>query len=162
MHGVIARSGVTKQSRWYGAQSGRDRFASLAMTASQSRARRLHERDLLRRRDPTEDRVAVREAAEAFDDLDVGPAVAAEATALGVAIAAITGQALGQHPRAALVGEVFAVVERHVEELAPRRRERGIEAAGQRPVRDAARHPVGRIGARARAEDVARELVEQQ
>src|SRR6266851_6854138 len=162
MRGVIARSGATKQSRWAEPLLARNCFAALAMTGSRRRARLLHKRDLLRRRDSAEDRVAVREAAEALDDLDVGPAVASEAAALGVAIIAITGQALGQSPCAALVGEIFAVVERHVEELAPGRRDRGIEAAGQCPVGGGERRRVGRIGARRGAEDVARDLIEQQ
>src|SRR5216684_3985761 len=153
MRGVIARSGATKQSRWAEPLLARNCFAALAMTGSRRRARLLHKLDLLRRRDSAKDRVAVREAAEALDDLDVGPAVASEAAALGVAIIAITGQA---------VGEIFAVVERHVEEFAPGRRDRGIEAAGQCPVGGGERRRVGRIGARRGAEDVARNLIEQQ
>src|SRR5260370_32016971 len=109
-------------------------------------SRLLHERELLRRRDPAEDRVAVREAAEAFDDVDIGVAIPSEAAALGVRVA-LPRQALGERLGAALVGEVFAVVERHVEKLAPGWRDRRIEAAGERPVGDDARRRIGRIGA---------------
>jgi len=54
----------------------------------------------------------MREAPEPFDDLDVGAPV----TAQSPTVIAISRQGIEKCHRAALVGEVFAVVERHIEE----------------------------------------------
>ncbi len=119
--------------------------------------RRRHKGDLLRCRLAPEDRVAVREAAKAFDHVDIAHRIAAGALAPGA-----VGQAFEQFERAALVGEVFAVVQRHVEELAPGRRQGVIKAARQRVLGDGAGRRVSHVGARRVAKDVARDLVEQQ
>ena len=105
-----------------------------------------------------EDFVAVRKAPEAFDDLDiVAPVTTQRTTAIGIA-----RQGVEECQRAALVGDVLAVMKRHIEEQPPGRRDQLVEAALERPVGGGARRRVGRIGARRAAKDVARHLVEQQ
>src|SRR3546814_15633398 len=59
-----------------------------------------------------------------------------------------------------LVGEILAVLERHVEELPLHRRHHDIEAAVDGATRDAAGLCVAGTGERGIADDVARELVE--
>src|SRR5436305_857992 len=66
------------------------------------------EGEFLRRRRAAEDRVAVREAAEALDHIDVGQAIP---PVLAVLRIAPTRQSCGQRSRALLVGEVLAVVQ---------------------------------------------------
>ena len=72
----------------------------------------------------------MRKAAEALDDLEIGaPVTAQRTTAIGMA-----RQGSKQAARAALVGEVFAVVIRHIEEPAPHRTDELVEAPVDRPV----------------------------
>jgi hypothetical protein len=100
----------------------------------------------------------MRKPAEALDDLDIRVPVATQGTAaIGIARLGVE-----QYLRAALVVDVLAVMKRHMEEPTPHRRKQLVEAAGERPVGGATCGRVGRVGARRAAEDVARDLVEQQ
>ena len=117
----------------------------------------LHEEcDFLRRRWPAEDFVAVRKAPELLDDLEVGYAITAQAAgAIG-----ISRQGIEERYRAPLIGEIFAVMERHVEEDPPDGWKQPVEAAFKRPVCRSAGGRVGGISAWRAAEDVARQLIE--
>src|SRR6516164_6447932 len=114
--------------------------------------------DLCLGRLPAKDFVAMRKAAKALDDLDIRSPVAAQSTTtIGVA-----RQSTEQRDRAVLVGEILAVVIWHVEKPPPHLRNQSVEPASERPVGRSARCGVARIGAWRAAEDVARDLVEQQ
>src|SRR5712671_7003491 len=95
--------------------------------------------------------VAVREAAEPADDVGVmlGPF-----DRLRVVGRAVEGDA------ALLVGELFRMLERQVEEHPLGGRDELVEAARDRARRDLARQRIGREGAGISAEHVARKLVE--
>ena len=71
------------------------------------------------------------------------------------------GIARHQIQPAALILQIFAVLERQVEEQPPGRRHVAVEAAGERPVRGGQRKMVAGPDARGAAEDVARHLIEQ-
>ena len=92
----------------------------------------------------------MREAAEAVDDdlVRLGPAQILRA------------QRREQRHRASLHGGVLGVLERQIEELAPRLRHAGIEAARDRALRDGERLGVRGEGGGRAAEHVAGELVE--
>src|SRR5262245_10983138 len=106
---------------------------------------------LLRLGGAAQDRVAVREAPEAADDVGMSPGVSRE---LIVAIAARERHA------AFLIGEIFRVLERQIEELALGMRDPPVEPASDGAIGDGARDPIARVGAPVAAEHVARELVE--
>jgi monovalent cation:proton antiporter-2 (CPA2) family protein len=107
-------------------------------------------------RSPPKDFVAVRKAPEALDDLDVGAPVTTQRTAA----IGISRQGFGKCQRAPLVSEIFAVMEWHIEEQPPGRRDHLVEPAFERPVRRSACRRIGRVGAGRPAKDVARHLVE--
>ncbi len=69
---------------------------------------------------------------------------------------------LGERDRALLVGRIFGVRERQIEEAAQLRRHRPVVLALDRAVGNVHRHGVGPVGAPGAAEHVARELVEEQ
>src|SRR5215472_3125433 len=119
---------------------------------------RREECEFLGGRFPAENFIAVRKAAEPLDDLDIGASVTAQRTAT----VALALRAVEQSHRAALVGEVLAMVKRHVEKPPPRLGNQPVEPAGERPVGGGTRDRVGGVGARLVAKDVARDLVEQQ
>src|ERR1700682_2077808 len=83
-----------------------------------------------RSRFPAKDRVPVRKTAEALDDLDIRVPVATQ----GIGSIGIARQRFEQGPRAALVVDVLAVMERHVEKSPPDRRNQLVEAAGERAI----------------------------
>src|SRR5262249_52496701 len=116
------------------------------------------EGDLGRGRFAAEDRVAVRKSAEALDNLKIRSAVTAQRSgAVGIAWLGFE-----QSPRPALVVEILTVMKRHIEKPSPDRRNPLVEAALERPVGGGAGRRIGRVGARRAAEDVARDLIEQQ
>src|SRR5262249_9032320 len=96
-------------------------------------------------------RVAVRESAEATDDVGMSLGVFRE---LGVAVAA------RERDAAFLIGEIFRVLERQIEELALGVRDGSVELALDGAIGDGAGNSIGLVGARVAAEHVARELVE--
>src|SRR6516225_12494851 len=106
---------------------------------------------LLRLGGAAQDRVAVREAPEAADDVGMSLDVSRE---LIVAIAARERHA------AFLIGEIFRVLERQIEELALGMRDPPVEPASHGAIGDGAPAPIARVGAPVAAEHVARELVE--
>jgi hypothetical protein len=91
----------------------------------------------------------VRKSTEELDHLEIRAAI----TALRTAAFRIARHGAKQSDRAALVGEVLAVVERHIEEAAPHQRHEPVETAFERAVGYTARRRVGREGARRLAED---------
>ena len=111
---------------------------------------------LLRRRVwPAERGVAVREAAEALDDLEMRQAVAD--------IVRILAARAQEFETAILVVQVLAVLERQVEENAlVEIGEFQVEVAIDRPGGDGAGGPVGREGAGGAAKEIARKLVERE
>src|SRR5690349_21001776 len=98
--------------------------------ASERRARAGQEGQLLGGRRPTQDRVAVGEAAEARDDV---------AVAHGEVVGLLVAQGREQLDAAVLLREVLGVHERHVEEGALRRRQLAIGAARDPVEREAQR-----------------------
>src|SRR5262249_29385037 len=106
---------------------------------------------LFRRRDAAEQLVAVREAAEPADNvrMQLGPF-----DRIGIAARAVERDA------PLLVGNLFGMLQRQIEESALRHREALVEAARDRAPRNLSRERIGREGARAAAEHVAGKLVE--
>ncbi len=105
-----------------------------------------------------EDFVAVRKAPEQRDDLDIVAPVTTQRTAsIG-----ISRQGVEKCQRAPLIGDVLAVMKRHIEEQPPSRWDQLVEAAFERAISRGARRGIGRVSARGAAKDVARHLVEQQ
>src|SRR5688572_11175905 len=110
----------------------------------------------LRRAAAAEDRVAVGEAAELLDHVAMQDRVAQD---LGIGRAALAAKL----DRAVLVVEVFAMLERQIEEKALLLvLEMEIEAAVDGPIGDEARLGVGGERTRRAAKHVARELIEAQ
>lgn len=100
----------------------------------------------------------MRKAPEPLDDLYVETPV----TAQSPAAIPISREGVEKCHRAALVGEVFAVMKRHIEEQPPGRWDQLVEPAFKRPVRRRARRRIGYISVRRPAKDVAGHLVQQQ
>src|SRR4029077_15905178 len=113
-------------------------------------AARVEERLLLGRRRAAEDRVAMRESAEAADDV---------AVLFGAFQACVVRRAV-ELDAALLIVRVFRMYERQEEKAAHVLRDVLIVAALERAVGDLTRARIGRIGARVAAEHVARELLE--
>src|SRR5262249_46605213 len=105
----------------------------------------------LRRGGAAEYRVAVREAAEAADDVGVP---------LGMFQEFVVAVAACQVDAALLVGEIFRMLERKIEERAQPAPHLRVEAAGEGASGDRARQRIGLVGAGLSAEHVARELIE--
>src|SRR5215467_6524517 len=106
---------------------------------------------LLRPGGAAQRRVAVREPPEATDDVGMSLGVFREL------IVAVTAR---ERDAAFLIGEVFRVLEREIEELAFGVRDLPVEPALDSAIGDGAGNSIGLVGARVAAEHVARELVE--
>ena len=100
----------------------------------------------------------MRKAPEPFDDLEIGASVTTQRTAA----IGIPWQGIEKCQRAPLVGDVLAVMKRHIEEQPPGGWDQLVEAAFERSVGGGVRRRVGRVSARGAAKDIARHLVEQQ
>src|SRR5712692_3203949 len=96
-------------------------------------------------------RVAVREAAEAADDVGM---------LLGIFGESIIAVAARQHQAVFLVRKILRMHERQIEKLALGMRELPVEASGDRTIRDGTGERVSPVGAGVAAEHIARELVE--
>src|SRR6185312_11195828 len=96
-------------------------------------------------------------APEPRDDVVVTPRVIA-----APGHSRIPCQRLEQGDALLLVGEVLAVLEGEIEELAPYRGQRAVEAMRQRGAGGVAGHRVGREGLGPAAIEIARQLVEKQ
>src|SRR5262249_43872629 len=79
---------------------------------------------------------------------------------LGVFRELIVAVAARERDAAFLIGEVFRVLERQIEELAFGVRDLPVEPALDSAIGDGAGNPIGLVGARGAAEHIARELVE--
>src|SRR5215472_6971174 len=106
---------------------------------------------LLRPGGAAQRRVAVWESAEASDDVGM---------LLGVFRELIVAVAARERDAAFLIGEIFRVLEREIEELALGVRDLPVEPASDGAIGDGAGNPIGLVGAPVAAEHVARELVE--
>src|SRR5215470_10811124 len=96
-------------------------------------------------------RVAVRKPSETTDDVGM---------LLGVFRELIVAVAARELHAAFLIGEIFRVLEREIEELALGVRDLPVEPASDGAIGDGAGNPIGLVSARVAAEHVARELVE--
>ena len=123
------------------------------MTARSEPAACIQPRLFLGRVRAGEGAVAMREAAETTDHV---------AMRFGVFHVVRVAKGGAQGNAAVLVGDVFGMFERQVEEHAQRGVDLGIEADVERAARVLACERVGGEGVRAVAEDVARYLIEQQ
>ena len=117
-----------------------------------AKRRSITRRHFRRARSTSENRVAVREAPEALDDVVMLLCEAEEV------IVAKRGEEL---ERPLLVRKALAVLERHVEEAALLAFQSIVEPAVDRAFRDRQREMIGRELLRMAAEHVAGELVEQ-
>src|SRR5579862_16388 len=102
-------------------------------------------------------RVAMRKAAEAADDFEVMLGVLDVTGHRGN----LRGEPVKEPRRFLLVGEILAVLKRHIDERPLDRGQRQVESARDRVFGRRARLGVGREGARMAAEHVARKLIEQ-
>src|SRR5215472_11026487 len=103
---------------------------------------------LLRPGGAAQHRVAVREPPEVTDDVGMFLGVCHEL------IVAVTARELNA---AFLIGEIFRVLEREIEELALRMRDLPVEPASDGAIGDGTCNPIGLVGAPVAAEHVARE-----
>src|SRR5712691_10155244 len=106
---------------------------------------------LLRAGGAAQHRIAVREAAEAADDLGV---------LLGVFEEFVIAISARQFDAALLIRQMLRMHERQIEKLALAVRDLAVEPAGDRTAGNGTRERIGQIGARVAAEHVAGKLVE--
>src|SRR5215831_5738650 len=122
--------------------------SSLCGMRSARKAAGVEEGLLLRPGGAAQRRVAVREPPEATDDVGM---------LLGVCHELIVAVAARELNAAFLIGEIFRVLEREIEELALGVRDPPVEPASDGTIGDGAGNPVGLISAPVAAEHVARE-----
>src|SRR5215470_5732789 len=111
----------------------------------------IQKRLLLRRRDPAKHGVAVREAAEAADDIEVK---------LGILEGALVSGSPAEIAAALLVGQRFRVHVGEIEERPLRLGGLAVETALDRAARRGAGERIGGVHGGAAAEHIARKLVE--